>query len=411
MKIANKIPALILALVFIAMQSCNEQSNATNDANNPTGKTPGKYKEGSDYFLFERVRVFDKVGFSQPQEAFSILLPKGWQHSAGVIWNAPGTLCAGTTNNLKATSADNLYSLEMYPDALYMWGSNQQLIQLNQNNYPTTNTCAYRQPINAENYLRTIFAKEELGNPEIISVTPNQYVVQQMAQMNAASAAELQQYGAGSVNFDQSAINAEVKWPDGTEGMILLGVTIIETIIPNVYNGNYDKSYTTHISKRTVFKYPAKDREQAKNQFSLIMGSYRSNPAWNNAVNGFWKAVRQRKHVEHIGKIRMIDEQTRRMGEQAIAKGNARLSEMDNQMRSWEATQSSQDRMHTNFIKTIREVENFKDASGTYELSSGYTHAWSRGDGNSFVLTNDPNLDPAFIFKDQNWKEMQKSDN
>lgn len=411
MNISIKIPALVVAFVLLALHGCNEQSNTNNDNNDATGKVPGKYREGTDYFLFERVRVFDKVGFSQPQEAFSVLLPKGWQHSDEVIWNAPGTMCAGTYKKFKATSADNAYSLQMYPDVLYIWGSNQQMMQFNQNNNPSSSTCAYRQPIDAEIYLRTIFAKEELGNAEVVSVTPNKFVVEQMAATNAENTAELQQYGAGDINFDQSAINAVVKWPDGTEGMVVLGITIMETIIPNIYNGSYEKSYTTQVSKRTVFKYPAKETEQAKNQFSLIMGSFRSNPAWNDAVRGFWKAVRQRKHVEHIGKIRMIDEQTRRMGEQAIAKGNARLSEMDNQMRNWEATQSSQDRMHTNFIKTIREVENFKDASGTYELSSGYSHAWSRGDGNSFILTNDPNLDPAFIFKDQNWKEMQKSDN
>lgn len=410
MKMNIKIPALIVAFVLFALQGCDEQANNSNDNTGSTGSNP-QNKEGADYMLFERVRAFDKVGFSQPQEAFSILLPKGWQHSEQVIWNAPGTMCAGTSKTLKASSADNKYSLQMYPDVLFIWGSNQQMMQFNQNNNPSTSTCAYRQPIDAENYLRTIFAKEELGNAEVLSVTANKLVVEQMAVMNAAKTAELQQYGAGNINFYQSAINAVVKWPDGTEGMVVLGVNIMETIIPNIYNGSYDKTYTTEVSKITVFKYPANESEQAKNQFSLIMGSFRSNPAWNDAVSGFWKSVRQRKHVEHIGKIRMMDEQTRRMGEQAIAKGNARLNEMDNQMRNWEATQSSQDRMHTNFIKTIREVENFKDASGTYELSSGYSHAWSRGDGNNFVLTNNPNFDPSSAFKDNSWKEMQKADN
>jgi len=400
---------LLLSIFLFVLFSCDEQAN--NNTDNKQTSSSTDFKEGSDYLLFERVRTFDKVGFSEPQEAYSLLLPKGWQHQSEVIWNAPGTLCAGTTKSLKATSADGKYSLQMYPDVIYVWGTNQQLMQFNQNNNTTTSTCSYRKPINAENYLRSIFAPEELGNPEIVSVTPNNLVTQQMAQMNAASTAELQQYGAGDVNFDQSAINAVVKWTDGTEGQVVLGVTIIETVIPNVYNGSYEKGYTTHVTKRTVYKYPGKESEQAKNQFSLIMGSYRSNPAWNNAVNNFWKAVRQRKHVEHIGKIRMMDEQTRRIGEQAIAKGNARLSEMDNQMRNWEATQSSQDRMHTNFIKTIREVETYKDESGSYELSSGYSHAWSRGDGNNFVLSNNSNFDPAFIFKDQNWKEMKRTDN
>jgi hypothetical protein len=220
----------------------------------------------------------------------------------------------------------------------------------------------------------------------------------------------MRQYGAGDMQFNQTAINAVVKWPDGKEGQVILGVTNIETLVPNVYNGIYDKMFTTQVMKRTVFRYPTKDSERAKNQFSLIMASFRSNPSWNEAVNNFWKGVRQRKQTEHIGRIAMIDEQTRRMGEEAIRKGNERLKTMDNDLRSWEASQSSQDRMHTNFIKTIREVENYRDESGKYELTSSYSHAWSRSDGTSFVMSDNPNFDPAYVFQDQNWKEMKKVD-
>ncbi len=64
--------------------------------------------------------------------------------------------------------------------------------------------------------------------------------------------------------------------------------------------------------------------------------------------------------------------------------------------------------MHTEFIKTIREVENFRDETGKYEMSAGYDHVWSRGDGDNFLMSNNPNLDPSSVFKDQNWKQMKK---
>jgi hypothetical protein len=106
----------------------------------------------------------------------------------------------------------------------------------------------------------------------------------------------------------------------------------------------------------------------------------------------------------------MMDEQTRKMGEQAIKSGQERLNNMDMNLRSWEERQNSQDRMHTNFIKTIREVENYQDETGKYELSSSYNHAWSRGDGSTFIMSNNPNFDPASVLQDQNWKEMKKVD-
>ena len=104
-----------------------------------------------------------------------------------------------------------------------------------------------------------------------------------------------------------------------------------------------------------------------------------------------------------------MDEQTRRMGEQAVRNGQQRLNSMDAPgSRTWEQTQNSQDRMHTDFIKTIREVENFRDETGKYEMTAGYEHAWSRGDGTSFILSNNPNFNAASVFQDQNWKPMQK---
>lgn len=212
------------------------------------------------------------------------------------------------------------------------------------------------------------------------------------------------------MQFDQTAIHAEVRWPGGKEGFVVLGVTTLETVVPNNYNGTYDKMYTTQVTKRTVFTYPSGEKEQAKNQFAVVMGSIRTNPSWSEAVKGFWKDVRQQKHVAHIGRIKAMDDRTRAIGEEAIRQGADRLNTMDAAMRSWEARQNSQDRMHTNFIKTIREVENYQDASGKVELTSAYDHAWSRGDGSTFIMSNNPNFNPAAVLQDQSWKEMKRVD-
>jgi hypothetical protein len=412
---------MLLSIVFISLSlfSCKEQTksdtetNSKSEANSPDAKSTdvknaASYKEGVDYLVYDRVRILDKMGFSEPQEAYSLLLPKGWQQQSDIVWNQPGTACSGTYGWLKANSSDNKYSLEMFPDKIYSWNTDQQMNQFNQQN--SSANCSTRQPVDAENYLRNIFVNEELGNPQVIKVESNEEVVRQMQQANSKIISENQQYGGGQIQFSQTAVNATLKWPDNTEGLVVLGVSSIETVVPNIYDGTYGKIFTTLITKRTLFKYPAGESEQAKNQFSVIMSSFRSNPSWNDAVNSFWRNVRQQKHVEHIGRIRMMDEQTRQMGEAAINKGNERLKTMDNEMRTWEASQNSQDRMHTNFIKTIREVENYKDETGKYEISSSYTNAWSRGDGTSFVMSNNPNFDPAFVLQDQRWKEMKKVD-
>lgn len=384
---------------------CNSQTAQQGSAvNSSSAEGAAKdYVEGKDYQVYERVRLLDKEGFSEPVEAYSVLLPKGWTQESKIVWTK-GTMCDGTSSWMKASSADGKFSIQMFPVRLYGWNDNQSLNGANNR----SGNCTTMQPMEAEDYLRKVFGPEELGNPEVVKVQMNKDVVAQMQQKNEAFVQEMQQYGSGRISFNQTAVNADVRWPDGTEGFVILGVNVSIGEVPNIYNGTSSNIYTTEASPRVVFKYPKGEEEAARNQFAAIMSSIRTNPAWVTAVNGYWKGVRQQSNIAHQERIRMNDELTRSMGNAAIKRGQERLADMDLQMRSWEQQQSSQDRMHTNFIKAIREVDNFKDATGTYEMSSSYDHAWSRGDGNSFIMSNNPNFDPQFLFKDGAWQQMKK---
>lgn len=85
------------------------------------------------------------------------------------------------------------------------------------------------------------------------------------------------------------------------------------------------------------------------------------------------------------------------------------MNDMDSRMRSWEAQQGSQDRMHTAFVQTIREVQTWQGGDGRVELSSGYDQAWSRGDG-SYIVSNLPSFDPRAALQDQAWQELKRAD-
>lgn len=411
---------IISCLFTVALIACgNEQTNSqqakVSEKDSQTKKISqkepaGKFKEGTDYTVFERVRILDRVGFQQPAEAFSLLLPKGWKSQGEVIWIGPNSGCDGTNQRFTASSPDGKFSFEMYPYTLWSWTSNEQLRQFQQSNGSGSQYCSYGQPMDAEQYLKHVFAPNELGNPQVSQVKPNPDVVRIMAEKNSEGRAELINYGMADVQYHQTAINAKLSWPDNKKGIALCGVSIIESIIPNNYTGTYDKSITTLAAQRVVFKYDVADEAQAEKMIAVIMSSFRTNPNWKQEVDQFWKMARQRKHVVHLGKLRLMDERTKQIGDAAIAAGNQRLKDMDTQMRTWESSQKSQDRMHTNFIKTIREVENYRDETGKIELSSGYNHAWSRSDGSSFIMTNNPNFDPSAVLLDNRWKEMQKVD-
>lgn len=405
---------LTVALIACGNEQTNSQQNKVQDKEAGTGKASpkkvaGNFKEGVDYTVFERVRVLDKVAFQQPAEAFSVLLPKGWNNEGEIIWVGPNSGCDGTNSRFRATSPDGKFSFEIYPHNIWSWSSNQQIRQFQQQG-GSSGYCSYGDPMDAEQYMRNVFAPNELNNATVSQVKASPEVVQVMAEKNNEGRAELMSYGAADVQFNQTAVNAKLSWPGNKKGIAVCGVSIIESIIPNNYNGTYDKSVTTMATNRIVFKYDGTGEAQAEKMFAVIMGSFRTNPNWKTQVDQFWKGVRQKKQVAHLGRLKMIDDRTRQIGEQAVAAGNQRLKDMDNQMRSWESSQRSQDRMHTNFIKTIREVENYRDETGKIELVSGYNHAWSRSDGSSFIMTNNPNFDPSSVLQDNRWKEMQKVD-
>ena len=313
------------------------------------------------------------------------------------------------TRGLRAVSPDGKYSFEMMPN--YMWGftSDPQIAQFQQQQqFPKY--CSYGEPLNADAYFKQVFAPNDLGNPTIISIKENNSGVQAMKENYEKSRQELMRYGAGQVNFYPCGISATVKWDNNSEAIVLCGVMVIETVVPNPYNGSSSKSFTSSASERVVFMCPAGENEKAVNMLSVMMGSIRTNSAWKNAVDGFWRAVREQSNRDHIGRIQIIDEQTRQIGNAAIKQGQQNLNNMDANMRSWEASQQSQDRTHTSFVKAIREVENYRDETGTIEMSSGYNHAWSRSDGSSFIMSDNPNFDPSSVFQDQQWKEMKKVD-
>lgn len=399
---------LTCATALLSITSCNGQNKPANIKSNSTvsGKVKtatSSYTEGKDYTEFVRARILDKVGFSEPVEALSLLIPKNWKHEGNIMWNQPGTACAGNNMNIKAASPDGKFIFEMLPGLIWAFAPGQ-----GQPNQPQGNYCSYGEPMDAETYFKNVFVRNELGNPEIISLKANAGGISAIQEKNEKARQELMSYGASQVNFYPSAITAKVKWSNGSDGIILCGVNISETIVPNIYNGTSTKVYTTTIFERVVFMYPATESDKAANMLSFIMGSIRTNTSWKNTVDNYWLGVRQQSNVAHIGRIKMIDEQTRQIGERAIKQGQQNLNNMDANMRSWEASQQSQDRIHTNFVKAIREVETYRDETGRIELNSGYNHAWSRSDGGSFIMSDNPNFDPSSVFQDQRWKEMKK---
>ena len=282
--------------------------------------------------------------------------------------------------------------------------------------------CTVNGPMSAEDYLRQVLLPNELRGATVVEVKHNPEAERMIAEQAAAFQATARQYG-GQADVRPSAISARVKWSDGTEGIVLISINNVIGSTPNAYTGQMDQLSTSTASERSWVRFPAARKDEAERLMANLKSSVRTNPAWKQAVDGYFAELGRQMDREHHIQMAAIDQNTRamtaahnqRMGDIAAqgaantARHNDRMGNMDSQMRSWESQQSSQDRMQTSFIKTIREVETYHDGGNTVELSSGYDQAWSRGDGN-YILRNKPGFDPSSVFQDQNWTEMKRTD-
>lgn len=418
------IAKVALPLAAITMIACTSNPESPMENGNGTADGGGSeqrshFVEGKDYTVLERVRFMDDQGFEQPAEAFSILLPKGWKHEGGVVWKGLNE-CRGemVSSRWSVSSPDGAIRYSVLPGHTWASASDWMMMQ-NLQMQAQQGGCEVGGPMDAASYLRDVMAPRELQGATITGLKENTEVAREMERTAAKTKAAFEQWG-GQATLQPSAIIAQVKWNDGTEGLALVSVLNVVNVSQNMYTGEYQQLTNSHASERSIVRFPAERRDEAEHVLASIKSSYRTNPQWQEAVNGYFAQLRQHQDRMHHQRMAAIDAQTaantrahnQRMadiqaqGAASTARHNERMGAMDQQMRSWEQQQSSQDRQHTQFIKAIREVETWNDGTnGRVELSSGYNHAWSRGDG-SYILSNSPNFDPSSVFQDQQWKPM-----
>jgi hypothetical protein len=319
-----------------------------------------------------------------------------------------------------AASADGAIRFQTLP--VHSWGYAWDPMMLQSLQMQTQyGGCEVAEPINAEAYVRHVMAPRELAGATITEVRANEPARRELQRVAEESRATIQQYGAQHVEFSVDAVTAHVRWQDGTEGIVLSSVVNVVSTMQNSFTGEMQRFSSSSAPERSWIRFSADRRAEAETVLANLKSSYRTNPHWKSAVDGYMVRMRQQQNVQHHVQMQALADQTAantRAHEQRMADIQAqgaantqrfeqRMAAMDQSMRSWESQQASQDRMHTSFVQAIREVETWQGADGRVELSSGYEQAWSRGDG-TYILSNSPSFDPRTVFQDQSWNELKR---
>jgi hypothetical protein len=366
-------------------------------AGGASGSGDARFVEGEDYVVLERVRILDEQGFDQPVEAMSVLLPRGWRTESSVRWRGLGE-CRGdiVTWQMTATSPDGAIRFVVLPTRTFV-ASQDAMTQQAMVAASRQGGCAVSAPFEARQYLENL-ARTELGASAVSDVRDDEALRPLLEKMVAQANATAQQYG-NRMRQSGSAVYGTLTWPDGARGLANVGVSVMETAATDYY-GAPAGSATTMVFHQVYIRYPPEREAEVLRIFGTIVSSHRMNPVWVQAKESYLTKVGNAEHAGRMERIRL-------MGEQAAAYAKAQSEASDARMRDWERRQASSDASQARFIQTIREVETWKDASGSpVELSAGYSHGWSRPDG-SIILTNNSLFDPAVALQ-QNWERMEK---
>ncbi len=399
------LPLFLLPLVVACSPGSADGGGESASASAGAGPRPGgssaraasNLVEGRDYVVLERVRILDEMGFDRPVEAMSVLVPRGWRTESGVRWKGVGE-CRGeiVTWQMTATSPDGAIRFAALPLRSFVASQNgmtqQALLAASQQG-----GCAVSAPFDAARYLDDL-ARNQLGATAVSDVRTDESLRGLLEKLDAQSNAASQQYGT-RMRQTGSAVYGTLAWPDGSKGLANVGVSVIES--PSVdFTGAPNGFASTTVFHQVYIRYPAAREAEALRFFGTILASHRMNPVWTQAKESFLTRLGNAEHAGRMERIRL-------MGEQSAAYAKAQSEASDARMRDWERAQASSDASQSRFIQTIREVETWKDASGSpVELGAGYDFGWSRPDG-SIILTNSSLFDPAVALQ-QNWTRMEK---
>ncbi len=398
----SRMSALFICLLVLATACGGLSGDGDGPGQNAAGQVGGApvqtasgLVEGKDFVVLQRARFNDGEGFDRPVEAISILAPRGWRTEGGVRWNwgCRGDLASW---HYSVTSPDGAIQFKLLPSLSFGF-SQDQMIQQALLAAARQGGCGVNPPFDAAQYLEH-FARTELGGATVSDVRDDERSRAVLDKLSADANAISRQYGTNS-NQSGSAVYGDLTWPDGTKGRAHVGVMAIITQGTDLY-GAPNGTANTSVFQRAYIRYPAAREAEALKLWGTIGASQRVNPIWKQAKEAFMTRLGNMEHKGRMDRLRL-------QGEQSAAYARAQGEAADARMRDWERAQASSDAGQRRFIQTVREVETWKDSSGSpVELNAGYSHGWSKPDG-SYILTNNSNFNPA-VELHQDWARMEK---
>ncbi len=325
-----------------------------------------------------RVPIVDRGGFGQPMTAMTVEIPSDWVPQGGVDWDQ-SVECPWNAPRMRwsAASPDGLFGVAILPELGW---------QVAGRPVDRFDPCPVAPMSSPRDYLQFLARSTRPGavvtgyrdRPELVSAANAQVQRQPAGPLGRVlhQAGELQiSYRLQGHEMHESLVSALTLTP------LAGGAVAINTLITlgvRAPAGLHDAAFAEQIRKSLRL-----DETWAKRRVQWSAGR--------------WQQVRQRAaatinawHQRRISEINLAGMTARH---QIRMETIADIGRINNRIVA--NTSATNDRIHRETIRSIQEVQPWRDPSTgqQVDLSIHYKYAWQLGDGRQF-LTNDPNFDP-----------------
>jgi hypothetical protein len=327
----------------------------------------------------QKLEVIDRQGFDRPMVAATMFVPAGWQQQGTVEWRVGNRCGSPHALRLVARAPDDSAAIALVPGEA--WAAN--------NFGAPAGECLQANIADTRAYLSAWVEHHRPGARVIdYRVRPDKSIPAQQQSF---------QGGGSSVRVEtgQALIAYQYK-----------GREVRETLAASVL---FSQMRFTGVGGRVmqtlqgqslgVLSWRAPEGQLDFRQFDAVWASLQPGREWKariDSANAQMAADNDRTQRE-IMRIRgeMSRETMAHIARRGQIMADTRAEVAAIRNNTYAHTQATNDRMHTDNVRTLREVQGWRTPSGgpVVELSSHYNHAWQLRDG-SFLLTDNSNFNP-----------------
>ena len=342
--------------------------------------TPGA-AAGSGVVRVTTANIVDRAGFEKPLVAASMFVPAGWPTQSEVLWNMNLDCGAAQSLRLRAIAPDGSAQFDLMPGE--SWSASNYMGKPDK-----CQTASFR---DAREYLQAWVQRYRPGarlldfrpRPERSVAATEQQMPMMVTRIWVDSGQVLIGYAMNGNEMRETVVT-DVQF------------TSMQSTMPGG-NGTMGSLMGRSLS---IMSWRAPEGKLELRHVDAVIDSLRIGKEWKSRRDQLQLDLNRGTLVAG-GVIGGINAKTGMDALKAIAQrgqaaaaSRAELTEIN--ASTYRATQASIDRQHVETIKSIRGVENYRQASGggVVELSNLYRHAWQLKDG-SYALTDNPNFNPT----------------